>query len=164
VATLNRKLKAFGANQETAETARFRSLESTESRSLKILRSGRRRVQGSQDSGTLPFGRAMEIRTLRHGRRGARTARFTCARCLIELQGSKALRRDRKEGARVGRSRRFRFGESRSLKNFVAQPNENTGAARSECSPISVELRRQNSAGRAKRCVNRKAHVRSMFD
>jgi hypothetical protein len=56
-----------------------------------------------------------------------RTARFTCAQCLIEPQGLKTLRRDRKEGARVGRPRRFRLGESRSLKDSVAQPMRTRG-------------------------------------
>ena len=94
------------------------------------MRSRRRRAQGSQDPRTLQFGRAMETRTLWRGRRGARTARLTCAQCSIEPQGPKTLWRSRKEGATVGRPRRFRFGGSRSLKNFVAQPNKNIRAAR----------------------------------
>jgi hypothetical protein len=59
-----------------------------------------------------------------------------CAQCSIEPQGPKILRRSRKEGAKVGRPGRFRFGGSRSLKNFVAQPNKNIRAARPQCSTI----------------------------
>ena len=105
------------------------------------MRSGRRRAQGSQDPGTLQFGRAMETRTLWRGRRGARTARLTCAQCSIEPQGPKTLRRSRKEGAGVARFRRFRFGWVMEPKNSLAWSNEDARTVRSGRSGRAVEKR-----------------------
>ena len=48
--------------------------------------------------------------------------------------------------------------------NFVAQPNKNIRAARHERSRNRSGYGDKNSMVRAKRRVNRKAHVHSMFD
>jgi hypothetical protein len=111
VVTLSRKPKKLPAQlREVAAAARPRQSRIGRVAEPKNFAKRSKEGAGVASPGTLQFGRAMETRTLWRGRRGTRTARLTCAQCSIEPQGPKTLRRGRKEGAGIGRFRRFRFG------------------------------------------------------
>jgi hypothetical protein len=69
-----------------------------------------------------------------------------------------------REAAEAARPRPSRIGRVAEPKNSAKRSKGGAGAARPWFSPIRSGYGDKNSMARAKRCVNRKAHVHSMFD